>query len=102
MNWTLYLWEMAPYLILGAVVIGIVVVVNRHGIQIGAIKTVLAVLELRIANLHKARERARVRSLQVPPQTPRPPPLSGARTTEVDESMFLRDTQKVPTKEREE
>lgn len=114
MNWTLYLTDMAPYFAIGAVVIALVVVVDRHGHRLIRHDEGLRILGLRVDNLHRRRRRAHVRSLQLPgppvsetravtppPETPRPPPLSDAGTLEVDESWFLRDTVKTPPREDE-
>lgn len=93
MNWALYLTDMAPYLALGVGFIALVVVVNSHSHKLARHDEWRRVLELRVENLHKARAAAHARSLQLPPppraRTPEPPPLSEARTIEVDEAMIL-------------
>jgi hypothetical protein len=89
-----YLRDLAPFLALAAVALGAVValiaVVNVVGRNMRRHGDWLRLIELRVANLHKEKESAYVRSIQV--GTLRPPPLSEARTVDMSE---LKDTQKL-------
>lgn len=85
MDWTAYIGDMAPYFALSSVLVALVVVVNRHGHRLGRHDEWRRVLELRVANLHKARDQNRARSLQLPKKLP-------DGTIEVEESWLLGDT----------
>lgn len=74
----------------------LVVAINIHGRRLERHAEWLRLLDLRLQNMHKARERERFRSLQ----TARPPPLSEARTVEIDEA--LAHTLKLETKREDE
>jgi hypothetical protein len=64
----------------------LVVVINRYGQRLARHDWLLSQVNLRLDNLHKEKKDAYVRSMQVQPI---PPPLSEARTTEIDEALLL-------------
>ncbi len=92
-----WLEHLAPALALGAFLALVVVIVNRHGRRLERHRLWLERLDLRVGNLHKDRSAQYVRSIQIkqaPKETVshgtmRPPPLSEAKTIEVDESMLI-------------
>lgn len=79
---------MKPAAIVGAAIVGVllVVVINRYGQRLARHDWLLSQVNLRLDNLHKEKAAAYVRSIQVEPV---PPPLSEARTTEIDEALLL-------------
>lgn len=64
----------------------LVVVINRYGQRLARHDWLLAQVNQRLDNMHRERADAYVRSLQVRRS---PPPLSEAKTTEIDEAMLL-------------
>lgn len=64
----------------------LVVVINRYGQRLARHDWLLSQVNLRLDNLHKEKKDAYVRSIQVQRE---PPPLSEARTTEIDEALLL-------------
>lgn len=87
-----YLWHVVGSLIL--IAISVAVAVNIMGRRWRRHAVWMERIELRVGNLHKAREEAYIRSLQVPREqvspmaTARPPTLSGADTVEVSPDML--------------
>lgn len=61
----------------------IVVFINVHGRRLERHTEWIRLLDLRIEKMNRARSRDYVRALQ----TARPPPLSEARTVEIDEAL---------------
>lgn len=64
----------------------LVVVINRYGQRLARHDWLLSQVNLRLDSLHKEKKDAYVRSIQVQRE---PPPLSEARTTEIDEALLL-------------
>lgn len=91
-----HLAPFGPYLTLALVLVAVVVIVSRHGRRLTRHDDWMAVLELRIANLHKAREQNFARSLQLGRTSKlhlRPPPPG---TVEVTDDMIISgDTDRV-------
>lgn len=90
--------RLAPLAALALVVLALlatlIAVVNVVGRKLNKHAEWLRLIDLKLGNLHKDKQAAYVRSLQVT-GTPRPPPLSEARTVEVTEEMLLKLTQDV-------
>lgn len=78
-----YLERLAPALALAAFLATLVVAINILGRRTDRHGEWLRTLDVRVANLHKAREASRVQSLQMPP------PLDAAKTVEIDEEQML-------------
>lgn len=81
----------APFVAATCFLVALVLVLDWHGRRLSRHGEWLRLLEVRIENLHKDRERSYVQALQKPRtgSTPIPPSLSLARTVEVDDSMIL-------------
>lgn len=77
---------LSPFLFLGLV---IVVGVNWIGAKLERHDRWFRVLSLRLDNLHEERERRRLRAIQLKLERRSPPPLSEARTIEIEESLLL-------------
>lgn len=82
-----YLERLAPALALAAFLVTLVVIINIIGRRTDRHAEWLRRLDLSVGNLHKSREASRVQSLQLP--RTEPPPLDGAKTTEIDEEHLL-------------
>lgn len=90
-----WLEQLAPFLVLAAFLAMLVIAINILGKKLERHNRWLEQLDLRVGNAHKAIERGRQKSLRNIP-----PPLSEAKTVEVDDEMLL--TLQQQTKREEE